>query len=188
MNHPEFTPEGNTLNIEPQDLLPAMLSEHRTYIRGAGTPRFIRGSGLFKSFDATPLLKNERKSPWNNLKSSARNAVVRVGQSVKNKIPVKTPKYDALIEEAESYETDESDDATVNDYSKDTEPLKTEQKSTAIACSVCQKEFANSCNLARHTKSVHSLIKFDCRDCGRSFARSDGLRVHMKICKKIPQT
>jgi uncharacterized Zn-finger protein len=190
MHCPEFTREGNMITIDPQDLLRmfgnAQLSDPRPSRRGTWPRSYVRGSGLFSSFSVTPLLMNESKDAsapghWKNLKSSVHNAVA----CAKNK--VKTPKYDPLMEEDSSgtHETDESDDdATENDYSKDTKPLKTDQKS--IACSVCQREFANSCNLARHTKSVHSLIKHDCRDCGRSFARSDGLRVHMKICKKIP--
>jgi uncharacterized Zn-finger protein len=187
MYQPKFSPEGSMITIEPQDLQlmfeKAQLSDPQPSMRGTWPRSHVRGSGLFSSFSGTPLLMNESKDapgkkPWNNLKSSVHNAVA----SVKNK--VKTPKYDSLMEEdsSEDYETgDDTDGATENDYSQDTKPLNPAKKS--IACSICQQDFANSFNLARHTKSIHSSIKFKCNACKRLFSRADVLKAHENICK-----
>jgi hypothetical protein len=190
MNCPEFTQERNMITLEPQDLLRIFernaLFDLRPSMRRSRPSRYIRGSGLFSPYDVTPLLISESKdtsaqSHWKNLKSTARDAVARVRRGVKNK--EKTPKYDTLLEEAESYETDESDDATGYDYSKDTNPL-TDQKSTALTCSICQQVFSTKGHLGRHTQSIHSLTKFKCDACKRTFSRVDSLNVHRRKCGK----
>jgi hypothetical protein len=196
MNHPEFSPEGTMINLKPQDFLHAMdgLSEHRTYIRGAGTPRFIRGSGLFKSIDVTPLLISESKETsapghWNNFKSSARNAVSRVGQSVKNK--VKTPKYDTLEEEdsSETHETDESNEfSEENDMdeessNQDSEPVNKRKKRSTVH-HVANKQVKPLHSESGVQKELVTTGSFSCDICNREFSARTSLTRHTNSIHK----
>jgi uncharacterized Zn-finger protein len=177
----EFTPEGKMVDLETQDFLPIYAMETRLPESRSN----VRGAGLFTSNDVLPLLKTNQQTPWSNLKSSTRNIMSKAGQSAKNKVLRKNVRYETLVEE-DSTEPSENETESEKDYSLDTKPLKIVQKpkNTEIVCSICQQEFANSFNLERHTRSIHSLIKFKCDACGHLFSREDVLKSHENICKK----
>jgi hypothetical protein len=216
MYHPKFTQEGSMITIEPQDLLQmfekAQLSDPQPSMRGTWPRSHVRGSGLFSSFGGTPLLMNESKDApgkkhWNNLKSSAQKTVSKVGQTVKNKITRKNPKYDALLESdsSESHVTDESiasdrSDEEISDNITDDNEMLSKQiqkpthsgniikpkttKNTLLSCSKCEKQFTVKGNLTRHMSSVHESNKWECSKCSKSFSRSDKLKIHIRSCNQ----
>nr|XP_049706274.1 transcription factor GAGA isoform X3 [Helicoverpa armigera] len=55
-------------------------------------------------------------------------------------------------------------------------------------CDVCDLRFQRSSHLTRHKLTHTGERPFTCGGCGRSFARSDKLRVHTKICEKEDPT
>jgi hypothetical protein len=177
----EFTPEGKMLNLETQDFLPIFAKETRLPESRSN----VRGAGLFTSNDVLPLLKTNQQTPWSNLKSSTRNIVSKAGQSVKNKVLRKNVRYETLVEE-DSTEPSESETESEKDYSLDPKTAKIIQKpkNTETVCSICQQEFTTKGHLARHASSIHSLIKFKCDACERSYSRQDSLSVHRRKCGK----
>ncbi|XP_072945049.1 uncharacterized protein [Epargyreus clarus] len=55
-------------------------------------------------------------------------------------------------------------------------------------CDVCDVRFQRSSHLTRHRLTHTGERPFTCGGCGRSFARSDKLRMHTKICEKEDPT
>lgn len=55
-------------------------------------------------------------------------------------------------------------------------------------CDVCDLRFQRSSHLTRHKLTHTGERPFTCGGCGRSFARSDKLRVHTKICEREDPT
>ena len=50
----------------------------------------------------------------------------------------------------------------------------------AFVCDICEKQFSQKTNLARHKKAVHGVRSFNCERCGVAFNRNDALKRHMK--------
>jgi hypothetical protein len=50
-------------------------------------------------------------------------------------------------------------------------------------CTVCRRRFSNRSNMRRHYKCIHESMEFKCDTCKQSFARSDNLQAHNRICK-----
>ncbi|XP_022823058.1 transcription factor GAGA-like isoform X3 [Spodoptera litura] len=62
------------------------------------------------------------------------------------------------------------------------------QEGRPHVCDVCDLRFQRSSHLSRHKLTHTGERPFTCGGCGRSFARSDKLRVHTKICEKEDPT
>ncbi|XP_075980011.1 uncharacterized protein LOC142979134 isoform X2 [Anticarsia gemmatalis] len=62
------------------------------------------------------------------------------------------------------------------------------QEGRPHVCDVCDLRFQRSSHLSRHKLTHTGERPFTCGGCGRSFARSDKLRVHTKICEREDPT
>jgi uncharacterized Zn-finger protein len=63
---------------------------------------------------------------------------------------------------------------------------KGDTKKESISCYICKKLFSTKGSLTRHTRSIHSLIKFKCDDCDHTFSRPDALKAHKcKVSKFV---
>ena len=47
-------------------------------------------------------------------------------------------------------------------------------------CSQCDMDFKRNSDLARHTRTAHSVENFPCMLCDKSYKRKDGLTRHVK--------
>ncbi len=57
----------------------------------------------------------------------------------------------------------------------------THSTSNPHTCTVCKKAFAHESYLKRHNDRVHLHIKkYECKLCGKRFAQSGGLSVHVR--------
>lgn len=60
-----------------------------------------------------------------------------------------------------------------------------EAKSLPYLCNVCDKSFARSTALNRHSLIHRDTRPFACEDCGYCFKRADHLKVHKRVCLRL---
>ena len=47
-------------------------------------------------------------------------------------------------------------------------------------CFICEKKFARFDTLTNHQNSMHKGIKYDCKDCDKSYSHEGNLRRHKR--------
>ncbi|CAH0589223.1 unnamed protein product [Chrysodeixis includens] len=82
----------------------------------------------------------------------------------------------------------EDDEETDSSGSVSDSAANDAQEGRPHVCDVCDLRFQRSSHLTRHKLTHTGERPFTCGGCGRSFARSDKLRVHTKICEKEDPT
>ncbi|CAG5033523.1 unnamed protein product [Parnassius apollo] len=82
----------------------------------------------------------------------------------------------------------EDDEETDSSGSISDSAANDSQDSRPHVCDICDLRFQRSSHLSRHRLTHTGERPFTCGGCGRSFARSDKLRVHTKICEREDPT
>lgn len=105
-------------------------------------------------------------------------AVLQKGSNIENDDSDEKQNKHQIDEDEETDSSGSMSDSAANDT----------QEGRPHVCDVCDLRFQRSSHLSRHKLTHTGERPFTCGGCGRSFARSDKLRVHTKICEREDPT